>query len=835
MVVSQQISPSALRSYKLSKYANGQPGKMLLEAKRIKRVTSQFMSKSGAKEAAKRMKALKGTAANAKKVADATKKATDLSEKIQAALFKNIPGSALLDKASRVGGILGIFSAIGLVLLVKLQEFVTSQAFDDISQIGVDLTKTNTIAINNGLKLKSFDAKMQKIEQELSANAKDFYQLNKQAGTIAKNAADAKKQANDALYETRQGRSILESKVSQSQKQANDALYETRQTKFNLDSKIQQINANIARISSKANDGFQTAISATVSKLQAELASVRASIKPTKPVLQPPPVDTASITANAVSAARTEARVAVSALQGVVAGLSGQLAAALTLGGTAINGVSNLASSVATANSTANAALNEAKKNSGIAPLQQSNLSKEFDKRLADFERLSTMTADERFEEFKRENNKALGIRDLQQSNLSKEFDKRQADFERLSTMTADQRFEEFQRTNRESLGLLKTDLTQTKKEIDANKATITKIDTKLGEQAKVNQEALPKLDQILGILPLIPARAASAIRPSIPTIPQIETAAATGTCRTTQPGGCMNKALKDNAADITNNNNTNSANILDAINTGANAALLTGQQTILARLGDQVPGGISGFLGRGFKWLQLDRVLNVLIFITTVHNAGMLSNNLAQTLLQAIGNGLTLIGIKDENGNALDLNTLLGGAISSVLQGILGAENYATLSAAWTKASRIYQAGANVISSFTSMSDVILNAIEYLAGQSAKVGNALRNFRVVGERAYEVFNPQPNLKWGIFSKLQKGQESADFILQVSQVPIDVIQAGTDFTQSATELTKAIKEDPEVPKGLKIEDAAQTKAKETEVKSASLSLNLSEIDLDSDE
>ncbi|MDZ8085618.1 MAG: hypothetical protein RMY16_08480, partial [Nostoc sp. DedQUE12b] len=82
MVVSQQISPSALRAYKLSKYANGQPGKMLLEAKRVKRVTSQFMSKSGAKEAAKRMKSLKKTAANTKKVADATKKASDLATKV---------------------------------------------------------------------------------------------------------------------------------------------------------------------------------------------------------------------------------------------------------------------------------------------------------------------------------------------------------------------------------------------------------------------------------------------------------------------------------------------------------------------------------------------------------------------------------------------------------------------------------------------------------------------------------------------------------------------------------------------------------------------------------
>jgi hypothetical protein len=252
-------------------------------------------------------------------------------------------------------------------------------------------------------------------------------------------------------------------------------------------------------------------------------------------------------------------------------------------------------------------------------------------------------------------------------------------------------------------------------------------------------------------------------------------------------------------------------------------------------KLGDQVVGGISGFLTRGFKWLYLDRILNVLIFISTVHNAAMLSNNLAQTLIQAVANGLTLIGIKDESGGAIDLNAVLGNTAQSVIQGIIGADNYASLSLAWIKASRIYQSAANVISSITNMNDVILNGVELVAGGVAKVANALRNWRVVGEKAYEVMNPQPNLKWGIFNKLQKAQESADFILQVSQVPVDLTQAATEFTNSATEFTKAIKEDPEVPPGLKIQDAAQTKEKEGVVKAASIAALVSEIDLEPDE
>lgn len=92
------------------------------------------------------------------------------------------------------------------------------------------------------------------------------------------------------------------------------------------------------------------------------------------------------------------------------------------------------------------------------------------------------------------------------------------------------------------SVNNLRTDLEQVKvneKKIGADIGTLT---TKIKEQEKVNKDAIPKLDQILGILPFIPARAAAAIRPDIPTIPQIETASATGTCRTLQPGGVVPK-----------------------------------------------------------------------------------------------------------------------------------------------------------------------------------------------------------------------------------------------------------------------------------------------------
>ncbi|MBN3959255.1 hypothetical protein [Nostoc sp. NMS8] len=834
MTITQQLSPSSLRAYKLSKYANGQPGKILLEAKKAQRATSQFMSKSGAKEVAKRMKDLKNTAANAKKVADATKKATDLTEKIQSALFKNILGSAVIDKASRVGGILGILSAIGLVLLVKLQEFVTGRAFDDLSQIGIELTKTNTIAVNNGLKIKTIQSKVDKFDKELDANAKDFARLNKQTDTIAKNAVDAKKQATDALYEAREGRKIVTGLAEVARKLANDALYEARANKtaieakiteqrVSFEAKIQSINATISKFNNSVSEAFQKSVNVTISKIQSDLAATKAQVN----AIRPQAVDTNNITTNAVAAARalvTPLQSQVGLLAGTIGSLQGQVAQIPVLA----SSVGNLAQSLNTVNSKADAAMNEARnkgvpnltpiqqqldekfnqfvadnnKALNIRDLQQSNLSKELDKKLNDFERQSNLTSDQRFDEFKKDNNKALGIVELTQSNLSKEFDAKFSDFQRQSNLTADQRFEEFQRTNKESLGLLKTELKQTTKEVEDNKITITKIDTKLGEQVKVNEQALPKLDQILGILPAIPARAAAAIRPDIPTIPQIEQAAATGTCRTTQPGGCMNKVLKDNAADITNNNNTNAANILDAVNTGANAALLAGQQTILQRLGDQLPGGIGGKLTRFAQWAHLDRVLNIMNFAASVHNGAMLSNNLGQTLLSVVGNLLSIVGLKDAEGQAFDIGSVISKGIEGLIKSAIGEENYKTLDATWKRANRIYQAAANLLNSIQSLSASILSALEVIGQWNAKVANSLKRFGVVGEKAYSWMNPNVNFQNKYFTALEN---ATNVISQVDQVASEVLSIKETVGQ-------IVEQKKELDDSLKETDASKQKA-----------------------
>ncbi|WP_373525092.1 hypothetical protein [Nostoc sp.] len=820
----------------------------------------------------------------------AARKASEATKEVVDKVIENGKGNDKLSKATSVGKtiagagnfltkyapLIGLIATIGVVQIVnEIQGWRADMAERGQESLSASISKVLGILnvykgrIENNKKaiaeskladqrtrdrVYAIEKERNTVESKITEAKKQandaLYETRQNKTSLESKISDVKKQSNDALYETRQGKITIEGKVAEAKKQSNDALYETRQNKFSLDGKIQQINSEIARISSKASDGLQNSVNATILKLQTELATVRANLAGIKPAT---PVDIAAINTNAIAAARaivTPLQSQIGGVQASVGVLTGQVNAATTLAGVAINGASNLAQGVASANATANQALNESRtrevpnlaplqqqlddkfnrfitdnnKALGIKDLQLSDLSKEFDRKNAEFVRLSNMTADQRFAAFQQQNNKDLKIRDLQLSDLSKEFDRKNADFVRLSTLTADQRFEEFQRENRASLGLIQADLKTTETDIQ-------KIDTGLKEQEKVNATALPKLNQILSFLPLIPGRAAAAIRPDIPTLPQIENAAATGTCRTTQPGGCMAKALDNNAANINNNANANTGNILGAVNAAGQGADLALLGIINNKLGNQLPGGIGGKLSRFADWMHLDRVLNILIFGATIHNGLMLSSDIGQTFIGIINNVLTTIGLKKEDGSGFDIGSVVSGTVENLVKGVVGAENYTNLTTAWAKANRIYQATTNIFNALQGLSSTILTGLEMTMGKVGKVANALRKSGEVLENAYGWMNPQPKLN-RITQGLESLQATASTVLAVTQVPLDVIASITELTNASTELTKAMKEDnkPE-NKGKEAPEPDKLKADELASKISSTISNILPEDL----
>jgi uncharacterized protein (UPF0335 family) len=232
-----------------------------------------------------------------------------------------------------------------------------------------------------------------------------------------------------------------------------------------------------------------------------------------------------------------------------------------------------------------------------------------------------------------------------------------------------------------------------------------------------------------------------------MPSSEAFTTGVAKGTCSTLKPGGCMRKEMDGLGNGIGRNSGK-----LDKINaalSGYDAAIstriLNRVEESLTRLGPAIPGGgISGRLGKMFDlgkrtwdFLQVDRVLSILTYITALHNAYFLSSSLGQTLFSAVSNVLAAIGIKDSEGQPLDVGQIVGQWTESFFKQIFGVATVDGIKAEWKKASRVYQAASNVIWSVQSIFDSTRSLLDLAIENTGKIGNALRKAGAVLENAY--------------------------------------------------------------------------------------------------
>jgi hypothetical protein len=224
--------------------------------------------------------------------------------------------------------------------------------------------------------------------------------------------------------------------------------------------------------------------------------------------------------------------------------------------------------------------------------------------------------------------------------------------------------------------------------------------------------------------------------------------------------------------------------------------------------------------------YLHLDRVLNVLTFATTVHNATMLSNNLVQTLEYAVSNVLAAVGIKDAENNPLDIQKIVNRTVEDLLKGAVGAENYTVLKTEWKKANRIYQASANLLNNLQSLRYSITGALDTIGSMNAKVGNALKKYGVLGDNAYPWFNPSPNFDNKYMRSLETVEQVVSNIDSVASEVLSAQETVTEIGKQKTELETAIKAGTEKP-GV---DNDQQKAKAAAAKTASKSPDLNSSD-----
>ena len=256
-------------------------------------------------------------------------------------------------------------------------------------------------------------------------------------------------------------------------------------------------------------------------------------------------------------------------------------------------------------------------------------------------------------------------------------------------------------------------------------------------------------------------------------------------------------------------------------VNFGLNAADLALLNTINSKMGDQLPGGLAGKLTRLSQWLHLDRALNLLTYVNTLHNAYMLSNGLSQTLFSMVSNVLAAVGIKDAENNPLDIAAIVGKSVDAYAKSVLGVSTVDGIKAEWKKYNRIYQAAANLLSAFQSIGQSILGAMEVIGSMVGKIGNAMRKWGVVGEKAFGWMNNTPNYQSPFFIALEKVETITSNIDSIASSVLSGQDSVTQLQTQKAELDKSLKQDEGSKQGKESAEAAKVKTNEEKAKTDS--------------
>jgi predicted nucleic acid-binding Zn-ribbon protein len=707
-------------------------------AANTKRIVFSSPSKRFIQAAAKQTKALK----TAGQTAVETKKNLDR-------VLEKVPGGNTSQKAAKAGGSLAALIAVGGVailvgLIAKLQSQVNDALLDTGDILNSDLSKAFQRGINNSITIKSINNQIAKIKKDI-ADTKD--RLFAESGSAIQNATKAREKANDALYEVRQGRTKVDARI--------DA----------TNANFLKLNSQVAVVLKGINNNFQNEVTKTITSIQKSLQEAQQQTKTAN--------DKVVSLSNLLSQVQTTTKDAVATANN-----------ALTV-------VKNIPSSLTNLPATVAKQINDIKVSAQQTVQQSEQTTRIYVERRFVEEKLAqrTYVQETIVPQIKTVAGATSGVA-AEVNKVERQLDgmQRQIDDSFVNSARVSLTASKLEQVGGD-VNKLKTDVNTTKNDLD-------KLNQKVKEQEKVNQESNRKLDQIiptiLGI-PLIIGKAEQNIIKNTPTPSQIENAAATGYCKTTQPGGCSRKMMDDVVGNINNNTNNsvgNAANtILGGVNAGANAQLLAGQATILERLGAQLPGGISGTFGRLWNTLQIGRIISILTLITTFHNAAMLSNNVLQTLFGGIDNLGQAAGFKWKNheGNEVGFGGIISDWTGEFFKGIFGETTLHNASVAWNAANRTYQSVTNTLWDIQSMFDSARNITQMIADNTGKIGNALKRGGALFENAFPNMSEHTTAatatqaKWDAI--VQGAQPIENAVSAFATVTGEIVQIGDNFNQ----------------------------------------------------
>lgn len=204
-------------------------------------------------------------------------------------------------------------------------------------------------------------------------------------------------------------------------------------------------------------------------------------------------------------------------------------------------------------------------------------------------------------------------------------------------------------------------------------------------------------------------------------------------------------------------------------------------------------------FAEKAWETTRMQKVLDVLTFIGVMHNVSMLSRNLGQTFLEVVGQGIQAVGIRDEENKVIDVNEVVSENVEGLLKNTLGVETYNGINQAWNKANRIISSASAVIQTIRSIGDSTAELMEWVAENTGRIGNGLKRWRVVGEKAYPDMSESAQAHYkgrGRFDKLTGTLTNAEDRLsvyeQATSTVIELEEETSELIQNYGEFRKSV-------------------------------------------
>ena len=165
-----------------------------------------------------------------------------------------------------------------------------------------------------------------------------------------------------------------------------------------------------------------------------------------------------------------------------------------------------------------------------------------------------------------------------------------------------------------------------------------------------------------------------------------------------------------------------------------------------------------------------ISQTLNVLNTILLLHNAAMLSRNLVESIGDMFSLTIEVIqrkvlGKDPDETPPIDVNQLIGQGFNGLMNDIFGKQLWKTIIIKWNGLNRILTAAANVAYSVRNMFDGVTGAIEIAANNTGKIGNALKNSRVVEQGSYAFMPTNTAARTG------RGAQLTNFLNNATDIP----------------------------------------------------------------